>query len=107
MSKAADTSLFLNEALFCMNSSHVLSRFLLHPKQHQYNMRTRAHNFSLPPKRRSEPFIEKAFIETYTEYIHSIIFISSSSSFTRPATILVLIFNLYTCTLNAVCHFSD
>jgi len=24
-----------------------------------------------------------------------------------PATILVLIFNLHICTLNAVCHFSD
>jgi len=41
------------EVLFsaiCMNSCHVLSRFLPRPKQHQYNMKTRVHNFSLPPK---------------------------------------------------------
>jgi len=48
-------------------------------------------------------FYPETFTETYTEYIHSILLSSSSSS--RPATILVFIFNLHICTLNAVCHF--
>src|SRR6218665_3462939 len=43
----ADKALF---SAICMNPNHVLSSFLPCPKQHQYHMRTRAHNFSLLPK---------------------------------------------------------
>src|SRR6218665_1117986 len=49
-------------------------------------------------------FYPETFTKTITEYLHFIIIISSSSS-PRPATVLVLNFNLHNCTLNAVCHF--
>src|SRR6218665_2481225 len=78
----------------CMSLSHVLSSFLSRPKQHQYHMRTRAHNFSLPPK-------DETFTETFTEYFHFIIIISSSSS-SRPATVLVFNLNLHNCTLSYI-----
>src|SRR6218665_476347 len=42
----ADKALF---SAICMNPNHVLIASF-RPKQHQYHMRTRAHNFSLPPK---------------------------------------------------------
>src|SRR6218665_1078564 len=60
----ADDALF---SAICMNSSHVLSRFLPSPQQHQYHMRTRAHNFSLPPKDDRNFFYRETFrpIETY------------------------------------------
>src|SRR6218665_924629 len=43
----ADEALF---SVICMNPIHVLGSFLSHPKQHRYQLRTRAHSFSLPPK---------------------------------------------------------
>ena len=90
----------------CMNQNHVLSSLLPRLMQHQYHMRTRAHNVSLPPKDDRNFFYPETFTETYTEYIHSIIIIVIVVMiYCRPATVLVLIFNLRSCTLNAVCHF--
>src|SRR6218665_1094527 len=50
---ASDLALKADEALFravCTNPNHVLSSLLPRLKQHQYNLRSRVHNFSLPPK---------------------------------------------------------
>jgi len=50
---ASDLAHKADEALFravCTNPNHVLSSQLPRLKQHQYNLRSRVHNFSLPPK---------------------------------------------------------
>ena len=50
---ASDLAVKADEALFravCTNPNHVLSSLLPRLKQHQYNLRSRVHNFSLPPK---------------------------------------------------------
>src|SRR6218665_2277506 len=50
---ASDLALKADEALFCAvctTPNHVLSSLLPRLKQHQYNLRSRVHNFSLPPK---------------------------------------------------------
>jgi len=50
---ASDLALKADEALFravCTNPNHVLSSLLPRLKQHQYNLRSRVHNFYLPPK---------------------------------------------------------
>jgi len=55
-----------------LEPDHVLGSFLLHPKQHQYHMRTGAHNFSLPPKD-NQNSLSRNLYRNITEYIHSII----------------------------------